>query len=164
MKCREINKNDFNKFGGLLCEVISQMNKQFNVPMKYNIDKIRAEFDSTLKDQLSIAYGCWEGDSLLGLGVFSIGAAYHEKNTLSFVEKILHPDPTLPKNKQAKIMIKLIQYIEKRAQDSNVNSYVVISAQAETGLPTYLERKGYGDKEISLRKLIKKKEVIGKDG
>ena len=55
-------------------------------------------------------------------------------------------------------MIKLIEYIEKRAAETNVNSYVVIAAQAETGLPSYLERKGYGDKEISLRKLIKKKE------
>ena len=56
MKCREINKNDFNKVGGLLCEVISQMNNQFKVPMKYNIDKIRAEFDSNIKDQLSIEF------------------------------------------------------------------------------------------------------------
>jgi len=158
MHCREINKNDFNKVGGLLCEVISQMNKQFNVPMRYNIEKIQEEFNSNLNDQLSVAYGCWENRKLLGLGVFQIGTAYHEKDTLSFVEKVLHPDPTLPKTKQAKVMIKLIEYIEKRAAETNVNSYVVIASQAETGLPSYLERKGYGDKEISLRKLIKKKE------
>ena len=90
MHCREINKNDFNKVGGLLCEVISQMNKQFNVPMRYNIEKIQEEFNLNLNDQLSVAYGCWENRKLLGLGVFQIGAAYHEKDTLSFVEKVLH--------------------------------------------------------------------------
>lgn len=158
MKCKEITPNDFNKVGGLLCEVISLMNSKYNVPMKFNIEKIREEFDSNIKDQLSVAYGCWEDNTLLGLGVFQIGSAYHEKNTLSFVEKVLHPDPTLNKNKKAKVMIKLIEYIEKRAAATNVDSYVVISAQSNTGLPCYLERKGYGDKEISLRKLIKKKE------
>ena len=92
--------------------------------------------------------------------MFVMGSAYHEKNTLSFVEKILHPSPSLSKVAQSKVMIKLIKFIEQVAEGiKEMPSYVCISAQANTGLPKYLERRGYGDKEISVRKYINKEAI-----
>ncbi len=160
--CRRLQKADLSDVLSLMMEVIYDMNQRFNVPMVFSMSKIKDEFDLHLKDPRHIAYGCFNKqttsapDVLLGVGVFVMGATYHEKNTISFVEKILHPDPTLHPTRQARVMVQLIRFIEDVSQGIKAPSYVCISAQANTGLPSYLERKGYGDKEISLRKHINK--------
>jgi len=151
---RELQRDDYASVLVLAQKIMTDMNQTFNVPMVASLEAIRHEFDEHLTEASHIFYGCFESGVMLGIAVFEMGEAYHENKTLSFVEKILHPDPTLPRFKQARVLIDLIRFIEKVAIGMKSPSYITIAAQDNTALAPYLQRCGYGDKEITLRKKV----------
>ena len=153
MLVRECVYSDIYTIIPLLKRCMTEINESYAIPMVWKDEHVQHDFNYAINDPSCLIAGAFKENDCLGLIVFDIGDSFHEIVPVAMTEKIWHSDPRLPTITRLKVMQALLTFSEGWAKKNKVNA-LAVSVNPNNAMSRYLEKQGYGDKEICYRKQV----------
>jgi hypothetical protein len=82
-------------------------------------------------------------ERLLGIGCVFLMPSFMDANHMQAIEAVWHADPLLGKRKRAKVMIKLLNGMEKKVKELGLKGIHLTASLDFPDVAKYLKKKGY---------------------